>query len=66
MAWTEADRLRQALKRAAKCTSDQPGYTAANSAKALFALVTWETAGDWSTVPKEVEDIIKSMGMSEE
>ena len=60
---TKAEQLRQTLKRAAKCTSDQPGYSAADSAKAALALVKWEESGDWSKVPQDVEDIIVAMGL---
>ena len=64
--WTETKRIRVALKRAAKCGSEQPGYSAADSAKAALALAKWEAAGDWSAVPEEVESIIMAMGQRDE
>ena len=64
--WTETKRIRDALKRAAKCGSEQPGYSAADSAKAALALAKWEAAGDWSAVPEEVESIIMAMGQRDE
>ena len=56
-----AERMKKTLNKVAKGLTGPPP-TGDVRCKAALALALWEQDGDWTRVPQEVADIVRSMG----